>query len=533
MEKTSRTLNRQIVRTVTQAEDARVRDLEKRVFIVPHFHYDVAWLRTEEEYLKRVYKILGKVMEIMEKDKDFKYVVDQAFYLERMKKEKPELFRQVAERILEGRIEVVNAGYVMPDVNLISPLTIKKNYEIMNDFAKVEFNTKPQVAWMIDCFGHPGIMPKIARMANLKYYVFWRGMKEPDSAQEFFWTGTDGSTVLVHWMKNSYSLFGSRFNNLARAICNLEPTTDIALMPFGDDFYIPNEKLIQQVHKTKGARFALPSEFFTELEKYRTKLPTIRGEMLSDYSNFKGYYSSRISFKQLYRSAEKEVLNKEADEKEWKKLLYTTFHDLICGTGIDELYPNAERKLRKIITRKKAVRKGKSYAGKFLRRISFELRSEEGDLYHTIPSVKTPLSQNSVELRSRLEDSTLDLLVQTDFQYPRHVLRLVVNTGKRDGRLIHHLWRDTLAERKLNTMYPFNDFFEYKDQDGNGLRFYSDDCFDYEVKHTGHVYLTLVRSVQILSNGDAGPTIQCPKALELGKHRFKISLLPIGKNTFF
>lgn len=504
-------------------------DLEKRLFVIPHFHYDVAWISTEEEYLKIVYKILGKVMEIMEKDEDFTYVVDQAFYLEKMKRERPKLFRQVAERILEGRIEVVNAGYVMPDLNLISPFTIKKNYEIMNDFAKGEFNKKLQVAWMIDCFGHPGIMPKIAREANLKHYVFWRGMNEPDSTQEFFWIGTDGSTVLAHWMKHGYGLFGYRFNNLAKAIDALEPTTDLAFIPFGADFYVPDEKLIQQVHKTKGAKFALPSEFFRELEKHENELPIIKGEMLSDYSNFKGYYSSRVSFKQLYRSAEKEVLNKEADEEEWKNLLYAAFHDLICGTGIDEVYPDAERKLKKIKIGKKAARKGRIYKGKFLRRISFELKSEEGDLYHTTPSVKVALPQNSVKLRSRLKDSTLDLLVQTDFQYPRHILRLVVNTGIRDGRLIHHLWKDALAERKLNTLYAFNDFFEYKDQNGNGLRFYSDDCFDYEVKDDGDVYLTLVRSVQILSHGDAGPTIPCPKALELGKHRFKISLFPIGK----
>ncbi len=192
-------------------------DLEKRVFVIPHFHYDVAWINTEKEYLKKVYKILGKVMEIMEKDRSFKYVVDQAFYLEKMKMERPKLFLQVADRILEGRIEVVNAGYVMPDLNLISPFVIKKNYEIMNDFAKKEFNTKPQVAWMIDCFGHPGIMPKIAREANLKYYVFWRGMNEPDSTQEFYWTGTDGTTILAHWMKHGYSLFGYYFNSLAKA----------------------------------------------------------------------------------------------------------------------------------------------------------------------------------------------------------------------------------------------------------------------------------------------------------------------------
>lgn len=508
-------------------------EFEKQVFVIPHFHYDVAWIHSEVEYLRKAYRILSKVMEVMEKDKSFTYVVDQAFYLEKMKKDEPNLFREMTERILEGRIEVVNAGYVMTDLNLISPFTISKNFEIMNDFAVSEFNTKPRVAWMIDCFGHPGIMPKIARMANLGYYVFWRGMEKSYSPQEFFWTGTDGSTVLVHWMKNGYSLFGSRFDNLEKAVHTLDPTTEIALMPFGDDFYIPSEKLIQQVHKTKGARFALPSEFFSELEKCSDRLPTIEGEMLSDYSNFRGYYSSRISYKQLFRETEKEVLNRDADEKEWKNLIYTAFHDLICGTATDELYPDAERKLRKIKIRKKALRKGKLYTGKFLQKISFELRSEEGDLYHTIPSGEATLSQDSIKLRSQIEDCTLDLLIQTDFQHPGHVLRLVVNTGLKDGKLLHHLSGDALAARKLNTLYPFNDFFEYRDQNGDGLGFHSDDCFDYEVKNEGNVYLTLVRSVHILSHGDAGPRISCPKALELGKHRFRISLLPIGKNTFF
>lgn len=60
--------------------------MKKRVFVISHFHYDVAWIKKEEEYLKAVYKILGKVNEIMERDSSFKYVVDQSFYLEKLKK---------------------------------------------------------------------------------------------------------------------------------------------------------------------------------------------------------------------------------------------------------------------------------------------------------------------------------------------------------------------------------------------------------------------------------------------------------------
>jgi hypothetical protein len=346
-------------------------------------------------------------------------------------------------------------------------------------------------------------------------------------------------------MKQSYSLFGSRFDNFARAIQVLEPTTNLSLLPFGDDFYVPEEKLIQQVHKTKNAKFALPSEFFGELEKQKSKLPIIEGEMLSDYSNFKGYYSSRISIKQLFKKAERELLDGDGGVEDWKNLLYTTFHDLVGGTGVDAIYPTFKQKLRRIKNKKKNRKEGKSYEGEFLRRISFELRSEDGDLfrkvsfelrsedgdlYHTIPTLSAKLPQNSVRIESRLNSSTLDVFVQTDFQFPRHVLRLLINTGIRNGKLTQHFWRNSSVERKLNTVYALNDFFEYTGENGSGFRLCSDDCFDYEIKSDGVVYLTLVRSVDILSHGDAGPKIPCPKALELGTHSFMLLIEPIEKD---
>lgn len=79
--------------------------------------------------------------------------------------------------------------------------------------------------------------------------------------------------------------------------------------------------------------------------------------------------------------------------------------------------------------------------------------SEEGDFYHTIPSVKAILPQNAIKLRANFQDSILDLMVQTDFQYPRHILKLIMKTGIRNGRLVHHLSGNVMAERKLNAFY--------------------------------------------------------------------------------
>lgn len=132
-----------------------------------------------------------------------------------------------------------------------------------------------------------------------------------------------------------------------KAINASDPSTPLVFIPFGADFYLPDEKLIQQIHETENAQFTLPSEFCKELEQRQNELPRIEGEMLSDYRNFRGYYSSRVRFKQLYRRVEKDVLSKETTKEEWKKLLYASFHDLICGTGIDEVYPYAEEKLQR------------------------------------------------------------------------------------------------------------------------------------------------------------------------------------------
>jgi hypothetical protein len=123
----------------------------------------------------------------------------------------------------------------------------------------------------------------------------------------------------------------------------------------------------------------LPSEFFREVEKHESSLPKIEGEMLSDYHNFRGYYSSRTGFKKLYRRAEKAMLAKEErSNEEWKNLLYATFHDLICGTAIDKAYPPATKKLKKIGIEREAGRKGKPYKGKFVHRVSFELKNRGG-----------------------------------------------------------------------------------------------------------------------------------------------------------
>jgi hypothetical protein len=500
------------------------------IYVVPHFHYDVAWIKTEEEYLEEVYRILQKVIHIMDVDSQFKYTLDQTYYLEKIKEEKPELFKAIAKRVAEGRIEIVNAGYTMLDLNLVSPHTIKKSFQLANEFAEREFGVQPKVAWMIDCSGHHGLMPKLARDMGLNYYVFWRGMNNVNLTQEFIWRGADGTEIIAHWLKYGYSLFPYRYKELTEVIKVCKPTTDKIFIPFGADFYLPEEKFIEQVHRNKEAKFATPSEFFTEIEKQIDKLPVVEGEMLSDYCNFRGVYSSRPSYKRLFRSIEERLISyPQATDDDWKDLIYCGFHDLICGTGIDKTYPPAIEKLNKLKSKIpiKEVQIGKkTYKGEFLKNISFQLSFDHGDLYHTKPEFRCYYQPEKLEI-NLLEDGCIELDVDINFKQPHHKLQLVIKSGIREGNIIHHLDGHKI-ERQLNTIYPLVGYFEYWDKKRTrGLQIHGD-CFDYEVKNNGDIFLTLIRSVSLLSHGDAGPPIECPDALEQGMYKFKIFVRQLG-----
>ena len=435
-----------------------------KVYVIPHFHYDVVWVETERSYLKRVYKIIENILDIMDSDNNFKYTLDQTYYLEKLKKEKPKLFKQLADKVREGRIEIVNGGYVMPDLNLVSPQTIKKSFELANEFALKEFGIKPKVAWMIDCFGHNGLMPKIAKEVGLNYYVFWRGMINESSTQDFIWEGIDGTRIIAHWMKFSYSLFPYVVKSLEEAIRISKPTTENIFIPFGADFYVPEEKFINEVYKIKEAKFATPSEFFEEIEKNKEKLPIVKGEMLSDYYNFRGVYSSRIRYKQLFREVEKSLFsgNNNIEDKDWKELIYCSFHDLICGTGIDKVYSTAIGKLNKLKRKYSKKEEEEKYMEKTLENIYLQLSLESGDLYHTKPKPICVYKLEKLKTYS-LSDGSLEIYLELDFKLPQHKLQLVIDSGINNGVLLHNLggyW----IERSLNRNYPLTDYFEYWDE---------------------------------------------------------------------
>jgi len=346
-----------------------------KVFVIPHFHYDLEWVRTKEEFAELALSNMEKVLEIMRKDKEFKYLFDQLFLLELFKERKPELWNELLERIREGRIELVGGIYLMPD-NLIPGLETQIR-EILYAKPVMEglSGKKIKIGWMIDCFGHHSQIPQIFKKAGFEFYTFKRGYRG-EKMMNFIWEGLDGSKIFVHYMLFGYDPLwlpqddvelGAKV--LLEMIEKAKPyaLNDCIMLLTGSDFTPPNPILSKIVKRARGLsgydiKVATPGEYFEEVKN--CEVPIVRDEMVFGryHPVLPGCRSSRMNIKIKFRKLEfllqsVEALNtfvslkggkseEEKLEKAWKLLLMNAFHDTICGCGIDEIYKEAEERFR-------------------------------------------------------------------------------------------------------------------------------------------------------------------------------------------
>jgi len=329
------------------------------IYLVPHTHYDAIWIFTKEDYLYiNIDVILKKVVEIMEKSKDYKFVIEQVHLLEEVERRYPELFNKIKELIKQERIEIVDGEYVMADTMLPQEETLIREILYGKRYVKKKFGVDVKVMWVADSFGLNAQLPQIYRKCGYKYVAFRRGCPEIKPS-EFLWEGLDGTRIIAHFFPLGYRA-GLYLNKLEESYVKLKrcALTNHILMPSGSGSMPPQEEtpeVVKEWNKKHDSimKIATPSEFFREIEKYKDKMPIRKGEMYSGkYSEvFPDTCSSRIWVKQNLRKFENWLLfferfstinyilggdyKKEEIDNCWKKVMFMAFHDVVPGTGMD------------------------------------------------------------------------------------------------------------------------------------------------------------------------------------------------------
>ena len=343
-------------------KERRKRDI---IYLTPHTHYDAVWIFTKEDYFYiNIDLILKKVVDLLEKDKNYRFLIEQVYLLEEVERRYPELFKKIRKYVKSGKIELVDGEYLMADTMLPQEETLIREILIGKEYIKEKFGVNVEVMWQADSFGLNSQLPQIYRKSGYKYVAFRRGSPEKKPS-EFIWEGLDGTKILAHWMPLGYRA-GLDLRKLEENYLKLKKVaaTNHILMPSGSGVTMPQEETSEVVsewnkkHKKVKIKIATPIEFFKNLNKFAKKLPVRKGEMYcGKYSEiFSDCCSTRIWLKQNLRKYESKILtferfstinylltNNYPEELKdcWKKIGFLAFHDVVPGTGMDACYKEA------------------------------------------------------------------------------------------------------------------------------------------------------------------------------------------------
>lgn len=335
----------------------------KTIFLVPHSHYDVAWAFSREDYFQINEGILKEVLQLMQEEPEFRFCLEQTFLLKEIEERNPKLWLGLKEVIKQGKLEIVDGQYLMPDTMLPSGEVLVREILFGKRYCKEKFGVDVPVAWAADSFGMNSQLPQIYKKSGYKWLAFRRGARAEITQSEFIWKGLDGSTILTHWMPLGYraGLFLHKLEQSFAALDKYAATPHI-LMPCGSGSMPVQPEISQaveewnEVHSDIKMKITTPREFFHSLEKEEKRFEIVAGELFDDElaEVFPQVCSSRLWLVQGARECESLLILAEeyatvawllgagypAEElrQAWEKMLFIAFHDIITGCGVDEIY---------------------------------------------------------------------------------------------------------------------------------------------------------------------------------------------------
>lgn len=297
-----------------------------QILLVPYSHNDFSWFASETWHWERAALIDERAVEIMRADENFKWFIDVKLErIDRTAELKPEILAELKELSEQGRVGI-SAGTVANNDNPFNePEATIRNMTLGRKFFEREFpSAKLDTACFIDI--HPGHtqMPQLLRKAGYSYYRFTRPIWALDRKgykREFVWEGLDGSDVMLTygpygWLAGGWGMgkgpggYLKELNNYkddwegaVRALYDsalrfLMPAseTKVIWLPVGLDHTLPlslptydvdaeGEPTLDlpgfvkewQRRESVPLRFAIPTEFYAELEKARSKTPRFSG----------------------------------------------------------------------------------------------------------------------------------------------------------------------------------------------------------------------------------------------------------------
>ena len=348
---------------------------QKDTFLfIPHTHWEGAVFKTREQYLEEGLPTILRALRLLKKHPDYRFVLDQACYVQPFLERYPEEAATLRTYVQEGRLAIVGGLDVMPDANMPGGESFIRQVLYGKGYFRRELGVEVTTGWQLDSFGHHAQLPQLMRLAG--YTSFWsqRGVPCGDLPSEFIWEGLDGTRIPFIWLPGNYALaYGSPTAMPEFAAFMRQRYESLApyslgagrVGPAGADVCLPEEhvpELVERFNREADApfriRIGLPADYEALVEARPEARPVVKGDL---NPIFQGTYSSRIELKQAMRELERlltaveklgallislgEVVDNGIVWQAWEPVLFNQAHDLMSGVMTDQVWEDTCRSL--------------------------------------------------------------------------------------------------------------------------------------------------------------------------------------------
>jgi len=334
--------------------------------LIGNSHIDAAWLWPWSETLDVIRNTWRTSLKLAELFPGYVFTASAAAYYDAMDRLEPGLADSLIAAIARGQWVPVGGWWVESDLNVPSGESLVRQGLYGQRYFEKRFGFRSQVAWTPDCFGYPWTIPQILKGAGLDYFVTqkirWNDSTEfPYNA--FYWKGRDGTQILTY---NPYG-YGHNLDPdqlIAQRIEDRERTGghhQLVLYGVGDHGGGPTIAMLQRAENLRRVP-TFPAmvydEPLTALEALEgqdsVELPVWNDELYLEYH--RGTYTTQARIKWRNRRSEAMLQTAEAlatvavapyphrlIEAAWRLVLFNQFHDILPGSGIPEIYEDAEQ----------------------------------------------------------------------------------------------------------------------------------------------------------------------------------------------
>ncbi len=339
------------------------------VHLIAQSHIDVVWLWRLRETIKKCGRTFSTVLRLMEEFPEFNFSQSQAYLYQLTKEHYPEVFKEIKQRIAEGRWQAIGSMWVEPDCNIPNGESLVRQVLHGKRFFKNELGVDSDILWLPDTFGYNWALPQIMKKSGIRYFfttkLTWNDTN-PFHHNTFWWRGIDGSKILTHMpavglegsvnpkdIKKSWESYHEKEKS---------PNT-IQTFGYGDGGGGPTPEQIETARAVKtiaglpSSLLSTTSQFFKTIEEQAKEFETWNDELYLE--KHRGTFTTHGWIKKENRESEAllyttEMLavlgmllgTKGASRKypqqelehAWKILLLNQFHDIVPGTAIAEAY---------------------------------------------------------------------------------------------------------------------------------------------------------------------------------------------------